>query len=221
MPEIGWTAFDRFVADRVLGPDPILDGVIGANAEAGLRAIDVSAPQSRLLELLVRMTGARHVLEIGTLGGYSAIAMTRGLPPDGRLVTLELDPRHAEVGARHFARAGVADQVELRLGAAIDSLAALVASGAPPFDLIFIDPDKPGYPAYLEAAIQLSRPGTTIVLDNVVREGRVGDPLDLEPNAVGARMALQSIGADPRLRATVIQTVGEKGHDGFALAVVL
>lgn len=216
-----WSSFDHFVGERVLGDDPVLATVLSANWAAGLRSIDVSAPQARFLELLVRLTGASRVLEVGTLGGYSAIAMCRGLPPNGRLVTLELDAHHLAIARNNIEQAGYSGLVETRLGPAADSLRRMREERVAPFDLIFIDADKPGYPGYLEGAIELSRPGTTIVLDNVVRGGRVADTPSPDENAAGARLALEMLGRHPRLRATVLQTVGDKGHDGFALAVVL
>jgi predicted O-methyltransferase YrrM len=213
-----WTAVDRYLADRLLEPDGALDAALEASAAAGLPASGVSPTQGRLLELLVRIQGARTILELGTLGAYSAIWLARALPPDGRLVTLELDARHAEVARANLARAGLADVVEVRVGPARDTLAALAAEGHAPFDLVFIDADKAGNAEYLAAALELSRPGTVIVADNVVRGGSVLDGDDA--SAVGVRGFFDVIAAEPRLRATAIQTVGEKGYDGFALAVV-
>ena len=214
-----WTAVDRYLADRLLEPDAALDAALEASAAAGLPAHSVSPTQGRLLELLARIQGARTILELGTLGAYSTIWLARALPPHGRLVTVELDAGYAEVARANLARAGLADVVEVRIGPAADTLAALAAEGHEPFDLVFIDADKAGNAAYLAAALELSRPGTLIVADNVIRGGSIldGD----EASAVGVRRFFDLIAAEPRLRATAIQTVGEKGYDGFALAVVL
>jgi predicted O-methyltransferase YrrM len=215
-----WADIDRYIVERLLGPDPLLDEVLAANAEAGLPPIDVSPNQGQLLGLFVRMLGARRVLEIGTLGGYSTIWLARALPDGGRVVTLEVDPHHAEVARRNLARAGLSDLVELRLGPATESLSDLVAAGEAPFDLVFIDADKPGNPTYLARALELSRPGTAIVVDNVVRGGAVLDAGTDDAVVVGTRAAYDWLAAEPRVRSTAIQTVGSKGHDGFALALV-
>jgi predicted O-methyltransferase YrrM len=214
-----WTAVDRYLADRLLAPDAALDAALAASAAAGLPAHGVSPTQGRLLELLARIQGARAILELGTLGAYSTISLARALPPDGRLVTLELDAGYAEVARANLARAGVADVVEVRVGVARQTLAALAAEGRDPFDLVFIDADKAGNAEYLAAVLELSRPGTLIVADNVIRGGSVLDGDDA--SAVGVRRFFDLIAAEPRLRATAIQTVGEKGYDGFALALVL
>jgi predicted O-methyltransferase YrrM len=214
-----WTAVDRYLADRLLEPDAALDAALEASAAAGLPAHGVSPAQGRLLELLARIQGARTILELGTLGAYSTIWLARALPPGGRLMTLELDAGYAAVARANLARAGVADVVEVRVGPARDTLAALAAEGHDPFDLVFIDADKAGNAEYLGAALALSRPGTLIVADNVIRGGSVLDGEDA--SAVGVRRFFDLIAAEPRLRATAIQTVGEKGYDGFALAVVL
>ena len=214
-----WTAVDRYLADLLLEPDAALDAALEASAAAGLPAHGVSPTQGRLLELLARSQGARTILELGTLGAYSTIWLARALPPGGRLVTLELDAGYAEVAHANLARAGVADAVEVRVGPARDTLAALAAEGHDPFDLVFIDADKASNAEYLAAALELSRPGTLIVADNVIRGGSVLDGDDA--SAVGVRRFFDLLAAEPRLRATAIQTVGEKGYDGFALAVVL
>jgi predicted O-methyltransferase YrrM len=214
-----WTAVDRYLAERLLEPDPGLDAALAASAAAGLPAHGVSPTQGRLLELLARIQGARTILELGTLGAYSTISLVRALGPDGRLVTLELDAAYAEVARANLARAGVADVVEVRVGPARETLAALAAEGHDPFDLVFIDADKAGNAEYLAGALELSRPGTLIVADNVIRGGAVLDGED--ESVVGVRRFFDLIAAEPRLRATAIQTVGEKGYDGFALAVVL
>jgi len=214
-----WTAVDRYLAERLLEPDAALDAALEASTAAGLPPAGVSPTQGRLLELLARIQGARTILELGTLGAYSTIWLARALPPGGRLVTLELDAGYADVARANLARAGLADVVEVRVGPARDTLAALAAEGHDPFDLVFIDADKAGNAEYLVAALGLSRPGTVIVADNVVRGGSVLDGDDA--SAVGVRRFFDLIAAEPRLRATAIQTVGEKGYDGFALAVVL
>ena len=213
-----WTAVDRYLADRLLGPDAALDAALAASAAAGLPAHGVSPTQGRLLELLARIQGARTILELGTLGAYSTIWLARALPAGGRLVTLELDAGYAEVARANLARAGLADVVEVRIGPARETLAALAAEGDGPFDFVFIDADKAANAEYLAAALELSRPGTLIVADNVIRGGAVLDGDDA--SAVGVRRFFDLIAAEPRLRATAIQTVGEKGYDGFALAVV-
>ena len=214
-----WTAVDRYLADRLLEPDAALDAALKASATAGLPEHGVSPTQGSLLELLVRIQGARTILELGTLGAYSTIWLARALPPDGRLVTLEVGAGYAEVARANLARAGLAGAVEVRVGRARDTLAELEAEGDGPFDLVFIDADKAGNAEYLAAALELSRPGTLIVADNVIRGGAVLDGED--PSAAGVRRFFDLIAAEPRLRATAIQTVGEKGYDGFALAVVL
>ena len=213
-----WTAVDRYLADRLLEPDATLDAALEASAGAGLPAHGVSPTQGRLLELLARIQGARTILELGTLGAYSTIWLARALPLDGRLVTLELDAGYAEVALANLARAGLADVVEVRVGPARETLAALAAEGHEPFDFVFIDADKAGNAQYLAAALKLSRPGTLIVADNVIRGCAVLDGDDA--SAAGVRRFFDLIAAEPRLHATAIQTVGEKGHDGFALAVV-
>jgi predicted O-methyltransferase YrrM len=213
-----WTAVDRYLSDRLLESDPELDAALEASGAAGLPEHGVSPTQGRLLELLAQIQGARTILELGTLGGYSTIWLARALAPRGRLVTLELDAGYAAVARANLERAGVADAVEVRVGQARETLAALAAEGHDPFDFVFIDADKAGNAEYLVAALELSRPGTLIVADNVIRGGAVLDGDD--PSAVGVRRFFDLIAAEPRVRATAIQTVGEKGYDGFALAVV-
>ncbi|MER9307293.1 O-methyltransferase [Mesorhizobium sp. M0293] len=215
-----WTAVDDYIVGSLFEADSVLDAVLAANHDQGLPAIDVSPAQGKLLSLLARMQGARKILEIGTLGGYSTIWMARALPVDGRIVTLELDPHHAAVARSNFERAGVSERVELRVGPALQSLAALGDEHAGPFDFIFIDADKPNNPHYLSWAMRLSRPGTVIVCDNVIREGAVLDQGGRDPNVEGARAAFSFIGGDKRLDGTAIQTVGAKGYDGFAIAIV-
>ena len=214
MDQESWTAVDAYIEDRLAGDGP--RDALAANAAAGLMAIDVSPAQGKWLHLLVRMTGARRLLEIGTLGGYSTIWMARGLPEGGRIVTVEVDPRTAEVARANFERSGVADRIDLRVGAALDVLPQLEG----PFDLVFIDADKANNGRYAEWALRLARPGTVIVCDNVVREGRVLDGSADEPAIIGTRALFDFLGREPRLTATAIQTVGRKGWDGFTIAVV-
>ncbi|MCP9230165.1 O-methyltransferase [Mesorhizobium sp. LMG 17147] len=215
-----WASVDDYIVEALFDADPALDAVLAANHDHGLPAIDVSPAQGKLLSLLARMQGAKKVLEIGTLGGYSTIWMARALPVDGKVVTLELDPHHASVARSNFERAGVSDRVELRVGPALQSLAALAAENAGPFDFIFIDADKPNNPHYLSWAMRLSRPGTVIVCDNVIRDGAVVNEDGRDANVEGARAAFSFIGGDKRLEGTAIQTVGAKGYDGFAIAIV-
>ena len=215
-----WTAVDRYIVESLIPSDPILEESLRANAEAHLPSIDVAPNQGKLLHLLARIQGSRRILEIGTLGGYSTIWLARALPPDGKLVTLEVDPNHAAVATANIQRAGLSSKVELRLGPALESLSQLHAEASPPFDLIFIDADKPNNPAYLEWSLRLSRPGTIIVCDNVVREGGIIDPDSTDPMIQGTRHLFELLTANPRIDATCLQTVGSKGHDGFILAVV-
>jgi predicted O-methyltransferase YrrM len=195
-----------------------LAAALAASEAAGLPAIQVSATQGKLLEVLVRMTRAQRVLEIGTLGGYSAIWIAGALPPGGSLITLELEPHHAEVARANVARAGLAGVVDIRVGPALESLAQLVAAGGAPFDLVFIDADKQNNAAYLARALELTAPGSTIIVDNVVRGGQIADPAASEARVIGARRCLDQMASDPRLCATALQTVGAKGYDGFAIA---
>lgn len=215
-PQDVWHAVDDWVESRFVPEDAALEGALSVSAAAGLPAIQVSAAQGRLLELLVRISGARSVLEVGTLGGYSTIWLARGLGPGGRVLTLELDPHHAEVARGNLAAAGVADSVEVRVGNAAESMAALTEV----FDFVFIDADKPSTPTYFSEAVRLSRPGTVIVVDNVVRGGAVADPRSTDAGAPGIRAFAEIVAHDPRLRGTAIQTVGRKGYDGFAVVVV-
>jgi predicted O-methyltransferase YrrM len=212
-----WSAVDRYVDETFALTDPVLAAAVAESEAAGLPAIQVSAPQGRLLNLLLRAMGARRVLEIGTLGGYSAIWMARALPADGRLVSLELDAKHAEVARRNLARAGLERIAEVRLGRALDSLTALAAERGPAFDLAFIDADKPTMPEYLEWSVKLVRAGGLIIADNVVRDGHVIDAASGDPSVQGVRRMHEAIAANPRLTATAIQTVGSKGYDGFTL----
>lgn len=215
-----WTAVDRYVTDVFERPDAVLDAVVAASAAAGLPAIHVTPSQGRVLSILAQAIGARSILEIGTLGGYSTIWLARALPADGRVVTLEADPKHAEVARANFETAGVADRIDLRLGPAIGSLPRLAAEGRGPFDLVFIDADKPSYADYLDWAIRLARPGALVIADNVVRNGAVVDAASTDANVQGVRRFNAKLAADGRTSATILQTVGEKGYDGFAIAVI-
>ncbi|MDQ3554235.1 MAG: O-methyltransferase [Chloroflexota bacterium] len=220
MSQDRWTAVDSYISDLLVRPDQALDAALERSDAAGLPAIQVAANQGKLLHLLARLQGARSILEVGTLGGYSTIWLARALPPDGRLMTLELDPRHAEVARVNLGQAGLAERAEVRVGPASDSLARLVEEGAGPFDLVFIDADKEGYPAYLGWALRLTRAGSLIVADNVVRDGAVIDPASDDPRVQAVRRFLEVLAAEPRVEATVIQTVGSKGYDGLAFALV-
>ena len=216
-----WSDVDRYFSDLLTLPDAALEDALAANRSASLPAIDVTALQGKFLNLLIRMSGARRVLEIGTLGGYSTIWLARALPARGRVVTLELSPRHAEIARANLQKAGVLNRIEIRVGPALNSLRSLVKSGAAPFDFIFIDADKTGLPAYLDWSMKLSRPGTIIVADNVVRDGMVIDAAHPDPDIQGVRRFTAMLAAETRLASTVLQTVGIKGYDGFAMAVVL
>jgi predicted O-methyltransferase YrrM len=216
-----WTEVDSYFAGLLATGDAKLNAVVRANRKARLPEIDVSPLQGKLLQVLVHIKQAKRVLEIGTLGGYSTICMARVLPRGGRIVTLEYEPRHAEVARANLRRTGVLNRVEIRVGRALDSLPALHSSGEGPFDLIFIDADKENNPQYLEWSLKLSRPGTVIVVDNVARHGTVIRAKSAEPDIVGTRRMLRMMAKNPRLSATALQTVGVKGLDGFAIAVVL
>ncbi|MGP2492045.1 O-methyltransferase [Mesorhizobium sp. PUT5] len=220
MSRKSWSAVDDYIVGSLFEPDAALDAALAANRREGLPEIDVSAAQGKLLHLLARIGGAKTVLEIGTLGGYSTIWLARAVSAGGKVVTLELEPRHAAVARSNIERAGLGERVDLRVGPALASLSALQAEGAGPFDFIFIDADKPNNPNYLEWAMKLSRPGTVIVCDNVIRDGAVLDTDGRDANVEGARAAFSFIGKDERLDGTAIQTVGAKGYDGFAIAVV-
>jgi predicted O-methyltransferase YrrM len=220
-----WSAVDHYIVDHLIGEDPVLDAALEDSAAAGLPSIAVTPAQGKLLELLARVQGASTILELGTLGGYSTIWLARALPAGGRLITLEASPQYAEVARANIARAGFGAIVELRIGAALETLPELAAEGAGPFDMIFIDADKGNYPGYFEWSLKLSRPGTLIIGDNVVRDGAILDPDAEDPsggNATikGVRRFYEMLAAEQRLSATAIQTVGDKGYDGFALAVV-
>lgn len=216
-----WAAVDRYFGDLFAAHDESLDAAVKANRAARLPAIDVSPLQGKFLHVLIQMTQAKRVLEIGTLGGYSTIWMARALPKGGRIVSLEFSPRHAEVARANLHCAGLLSRVEIRVGPALESLPVLKSSGTGPFDLIFIDADKENNPHYLQWALKLSRRGTVIVVDNVVRQGGVVKAKSSEPDIVGTRRCLEMMAAEPRLSAVALQTVGVKGLDGFALALVV
>lgn len=215
-----WTAVDDYLNAKLSNSDSVLEATLAANAEAGLPAINVAPNQGKLLYLLARMSGAKRILEIGTLGGYSTIWLARALPPGGVVMTLESEPRHVEVATKNIQRAKLKCDVDIRPGPALETLEQLVRAEDEPFDFVFIDADKPGYPAYLESAIKLSRPGTVIVADNVIRQGQIVDAENSDPRVQGVRKFFDKIANDTRLVATAVQTVGSKGYDGFALAIV-
>lgn len=216
MSQKTWTAVDDYLNDLIVRPDTALADALEASREAGLPEIAVSAPQGKQLYLLARSMGARRILEIGTLGGYSAIWMARALPPGGRLISLEYSPMHAEVARANLARAGLEEVAEVRVGPGLELLPSL--SG--PFDFFFIDADKEGYPDYFRGCLELSRPGSVMVFDNAVRDGKVIDPASRDPMVQGVRQLYQDIAAEPRVSATTVQTVGSKGYDGFCMAIV-
>ncbi|KTE31817.1 MULTISPECIES: O-methyltransferase [unclassified Sphingopyxis] len=213
-----WQAVDDYIAGHLLGADDALAAALANNEAQGLPPIDVSPAQGKMLFLLAQMAGARRILEVGTLGGYSTIWLARALPADGRLVTLELEPHHAAVARENLERAGVSDKVDILTGPAADSLAAMAAGE--PFDFVFIDADKQSNALYVAEAIRLGRSGTTIIVDNVVREGGVLDSNSADERIVGTRALFEMLSTDPRLDATAVQTVGAKGWDGFVLAWV-
>ena len=216
-----WTAVDRYITDLFVPSDPALDSALKASADGGLPAINVAPNQGKFLAMLAQLQKARSILEIGTLGGYSTIWLARALPAGGRLVTLEADPAHANVARANIAHAGLADVVELRLGPALETLPQVESDGLGPFDLIFIDADKPTYPEYLAWALKLSKRGSVIIADNIVRNGGVIDPASEDPRVHGVRRYNELLAAEPRVSATAIQTVGSKGYDGFAMALVI
>lgn len=221
MSQEQWTAVDRYITDLLVPADPALDAALESSATAGLPAINVAPNQGKLLMLLAQIQGARNILEIGTLGAYSTIWLARALPSDGHLISLEAEAKHADVARANVKRAGLAQVVDIRLGPALETLPRLAAEGAGPFDFIFIDADKPGYPDYLSWSLKLSRRGTVIVADNVIRDGKVIDPKSDDPRVQGMRRFNEQLAAERRVSATEIQTVGSKGYDGFALAVVI
>ncbi|HEY4734334.1 MAG TPA: O-methyltransferase [Gemmatimonadaceae bacterium] len=220
MTEDQWSEVDRYFSDSLLPRDPILDDALEATAAAGLPAIAVSPNQGKLLQILAQIIGARSILEIGTLGGYSTIWMARGLKSGGKVVTLEIDEKHADVARSNFVRAGLKDVIELVVGNALETLPRLAAERPGSFDFIFIDADKQSIPTYFEWALKLSRRGTVIVVDNVVREGAVTDPQSTDASVQGVRRFVEQLAADTRVSGTAIQTVGVKGYDGFAIVRV-
>jgi predicted O-methyltransferase YrrM len=216
-----WTDVDRYIEQTLLRDDPALDAALVDAAAAGLPAISVTPAQGQLLFVLAKSMGARRILELGTLAGYSTICLARALAAGGHVVTLELDPHHAEVAKKNFVRAGVSHLIDVRVGPALESLSEMTAGRAEPFDLVFIDADKVSYAAYFAAVLSLSRPGTLIVADNVIRKGAVADGDSTDANVVGVRRFLDLVAREPRVRATAIQTVGSKGYDGFTAITVL
>ncbi|MFF2895201.1 O-methyltransferase [Streptomyces sp. NPDC057966] len=215
-----WTEVDDYFNGLLVGPDEALEAAVEASGGAGLPAMQVAANQGKLLNLLARLQGARTVLEIGTLGGYSTIWLARALPEGGKVVTLEADPAYAEVARANIERAGLADVVEIRIGRALDTLPELAAEGYGPFDVVFIDADKPSNPDYLAWSLKLTRPGSLIIADNVVRDGEVVDATSDDPKVQGVRRFTELVAAEPTLSATALQTVGSKGYDGLMMALV-
>lgn len=220
MSQEQWTAVDNYFTDLLVPSDPVLDAALKDSDAAGLPQQAVAPNQGKMLQLLAQIQRAKTILEIGTLGGYSTIWLARALPPGGHLISLEFNLKHAEVARANLARAGFAEVVEVRVGPALESLPKLEAEGLGPFDLIFIDADKPNNPHYLQWALKLSRPGTLIIGDNVVRNGAVIHETSADPNVMGIRAFNDVLASEPRLNATAIQTVGSKGYDGFALILV-
>ena len=219
-PQKQWIVVDRYITDLLVPSDPALDGALEASNAGGLPQIQVSPAQGKFLQLLARAQGARKILEVGTLGGYSTIWLARALPPDGRLITLEVNPHHADVARANFARADLGDIVELRLGPALQTLPELATENRGPFDFIFIDADKPANADYFTWALRLSRPGSVIIVDNVIRDGAVIDFASKDEDVQGVRRLNELIAAELRVTATTIQTVGSKGYDGFTMALV-
>lgn len=215
-----WDRVDQYITERLIPQDSVLEEVLSANQQAGLPPYDVSPSQGKFLNLLVQMKGARRILEIGTLGGYSTIWMARALPLGGQLVTLELDPFHAQVAKANLSLAQLDGLVELRVGDALEQLSQMKEEGVEPFDFIFIDADKPNNPNYLQWALHFSHPGTVIIGDNVIREGEVINENSEDPRVVGVREFYDLLAEEPRITATAIQTVGSKGYDGFVLGIV-
>jgi predicted O-methyltransferase YrrM len=223
-----WSRVDDYLSTLFVGDDPVLVGALERSAAAGQPAINVSPPQGKQQHILARMIGARRHIEIGTLGGYSTIWLARALPANGKLITLEYEPKHADVARANFAAAGLSDKIDLRLGRAIETLPQLEGEGAGPFDFVFIDADKPSTPDYFAWSLKLTRPGGVIVVDNVIRKGAIVDAAAARDgsdgereNIQGVRRFLEMAAVEPRVSLTAIQTVGGKGYDGFALALVV
>lgn len=216
-----WAEVDAYISEVLIPADPVLDGALEASRDAGLPAINVAPNQGKLLHLLARIQGATSILEVGTLGGYSTIWLARALPPTGRLISLELDARHAEVARTNLERAGLTGVTSVLVGPAIGSLESLANDEAGPFDLVFIDADKPNNPEYFAWAVKLARPGSIIIVDNVIRNGAVADSDSEDPGILATRRLNEAMAADPRVSVTEVQTVGSKGYDGFALALVV
>jgi predicted O-methyltransferase YrrM len=215
-----WTRVDQYFGERMIPPDEALDAALRASDEAGLPAINVAPNQGKLLQLIAQIRGARRILEVGTLAGYSTIWLARALPADGTLVTLEADPHHAEVARSNLERAGVAELVDLRTGPALDTLPKLAAEVTEPFDVVFIDADKESTAEYFQWALKLSKTGSVIIVDNVVRGGAVAEPSSTDPRVQGIQRFAEMVAGEPRVTATSVQTVGGKGYDGFTIAVV-
>jgi predicted O-methyltransferase YrrM len=220
MSNTEWTKVDEYYSNLFMGRDPVLEQALENSAAAGLPAINVAPNQGKLLFLVAKAMGSRKILEIGTLGGYSTIWLARALPPNGRLITLELNPTHAEVAKRNITRAGLEKVIEIRQGPALGSLEQLISEGTGPFDLIFIDADKPAYTEYFQASLKLSRPGTLIIADNVVRNGAVADSTSKDELVLGIRRFNEVVAKETRVSATALQTVGSKGYDGLVMAIV-
>jgi predicted O-methyltransferase YrrM len=215
-----WESVDHYLSGLLTPHDDALTSALESSTQAGLPEIQVSSVQGKLLHILARAVNAKRILEIGTLGGYSTIWLARALPPDGKLLSLEADPKHADVARANIARAGLSKIVDIRLGRALETLPGIAAEKAAPFDLIFIDADKPNIPEYFAWSLKLAREGALILVDNVVREGKVIDPKSEDANVQGVRRFFDLLAAEKRVTATTIQTVGTKGHDGLAIALV-
>lgn len=220
MNEQQWIAMDEYLCERTQAHDEMLEAVLRESEQAGLPAINVAPNQGKLLQMLARLRGARRILELGTLAGYSTIWLARALPADGTLLTLEAVDEHAELARRNIERAGLSGVVSVIEGDAVETLEAFVRDGIPPFDFIFLDADKKSYPAYLDLVLRLSRPGTVIIADNVIRRGRIADADSTDPDVIGVRAFLDMLASDPRISSTAIQTVGSKGWDGFSMSIV-
>jgi predicted O-methyltransferase YrrM len=220
MSEQQWTTVDRYLTETIVKPDAALEAALAASDAAGLPPINVSPSQGKFLQLLARLANARSILEIGTLGGYSTIWLARALKPGGKLITLEADRKHAEVARANIARAGLGDIVDVRMGPALETLPMMAAEKSGPFDLVFIDADKPNTPQYFTWALKLSRIGSIIIVDNVIRKGEAANPDTTDPAVRGMRRFLELAAAEPRVDATAIQTVSSKGYDGFSIALV-